>query len=404
MKKSHLTAAEAAAELGITTATLYSYVSRGLIRSEAAGGDPRARRYSAEDVERLKAKKESRRDPEIVAETALHLGMPVLESSITLIDDGRLYYRGLDAVELALNHSIEQVAALLWTGDLNADTSAWFGAPFSLPARCEGALPAIAHLPPFETFQVMLPLAAVDDFAAYDLRPEAVAATGSRIVRLLLGLAAGDCEGGLAKSLANGWGVPDAAYLINAALILCADHELNVSAFTARCIASSGATLYAAVSGGLAALGGPKHGGHTERVEALLREAQTPEGVQSALTGRLRRGESIPGFGHMLYPDRDPRGQALMDLLMTHFPDSETAAFIAALERAGAALLNEQPTIDMGLVLLTRALDLPRGAALAMFAIGRTIGWVGHVMEQYALDKLIRPRARYTGVQPLTGK
>lgn len=402
MKKSHLTAAEAAAALGITTATLYSYVSRGLIRSESAGGDPRARRYSAEDVERLKARKESRRDPEIVAETALHLGMPVLESSITLIADGRLWYRGLDAVELALTQTVEQVAALLWTGDINASTTAWFDGPFDLPHRCQAARAAVENASPFEIFQVMLPLAAVDDVAAYDLRPESVAAAGARIVRLLVLLTAGEKGAGIAASLAAGWHVPQAARLISTALILCADHELNVSAFTARCVASSGATPYAAVSAGLAALGGPKHGGHTERVEAFLREAEHPGRIQHTMMGRLRRGESIPGFGHLLYPDGDPRGRTLLELIALHFPGSQAAAFANALADSGQNLLGERPTIDAGLVLLARALALPPGAALALFAIGRTIGWVGHIIEQYALDRLIRPRARYTGLQPVT--
>src|SRR5689334_23261744 len=143
MKKSpYLTAQEAADALGISISTLYAYVSRGMIRSEASGADPRARRYSAEDVERLKSRKESRHDPEIAAKSALHLGTPVLESAITLIEDGRLYYRGHDAVKLARDATVEQVAALLWTGDLNADTSAWFQSPLEMPLAFHNTLDA----------------------------------------------------------------------------------------------------------------------------------------------------------------------------------------------------------------------------------------------------------------------
>src|ERR671939_493030 len=112
----YLTARQAAEELGVTLATLYAYVSRGMIRSEAAGRS-RRRRYRAEDVRRLKERKERRRDPDGVVEGALHWGTPVMESGITLIDDGRLYYRGRDVVELAGHKSIEEVAALVWTGD-----------------------------------------------------------------------------------------------------------------------------------------------------------------------------------------------------------------------------------------------------------------------------------------------
>src|SRR5918998_505704 len=111
----YLGARRAAKELGVSLATLYAYVSRGMIRSEGTGG--RERRYRAEDVLRLKERKERRRDPDRAAEGALHWGTPVLESAITLIEDGRLYYRGRDAVALAAGSAIEDVAALIWTGD-----------------------------------------------------------------------------------------------------------------------------------------------------------------------------------------------------------------------------------------------------------------------------------------------
>lgn len=405
MKKSaYLSAQEAADSLGISTNTLYAYVSRGMIHSEAGGDDPRSRRYSAEDVERLKSRKESRHDPEITAKSALHLGMPVLESAITLIENGRLYYRGYDAVQLARDATVEQVAALLWTGDLNADTSAWFGAERQTSALLGKFVQLPGNLTPFEQFQAALPQIAARDFAAYDLRPTAVAATGARILNLMTALTAGaKADTGLAESLARGWKLdsPDVVRLLSAALILCADHELNVSAFTVRCVASANATPYAAVIAGLAALGGTKHGGHTARVEAFLREAGTPEGIYEAMAARLQRGERIPGFGHPLYPEGDPRGRALLDWVAEAYPDSSALAFAEAAAQAGKSLLGEYPTIDLALVIVSRALGLPRGSELALFAIGRTIGWIGHAIEQYPLDRLIRPRARYTGERPI---
>jgi citrate synthase len=399
-KPRYLTAQQAASELGITPATLYAYVSRGMIRSEAVGGDSRARRYSTEDVARLKARQESRHNPDRVAETALHLGTPVLESGITLIQDGRLYYRGRDVVELAECCSAEEVASLIWTGDLNSRFKVGAELPDSFLNICD----QIDHLAPFERFQVMLPLAASLDPAAYDLRPASVAATGARILRLMAATTAGKkaTEGRIADVLAGSWSAGDtnAAVLVNASLILCADHELNVSAFTARVVASGKATPYAVVMAGLAALSGSKHGGHTERVEAFLSEASTPDGVYEAMAGRLRRGESIPGFGHPLYPDGDPRGRALLEWVKECYPDSPAVTIAQAASEAATQLINDYPTIDFGLVILARALGLPRGAPLALFGIGRTIGWIGHAMEQYQLDRMIRPRARYTGEQP----
>ena len=117
MDERYLSAGRAAEELGVSVATLYAYVSRGMTRSEAAEGKKRNRRYRAEDVRRLKERKERRRDPDGVVEGALHWGTPVMESGITLIDEGRLYFRGRDVVELAGHKSIEEVAALVWTGD-----------------------------------------------------------------------------------------------------------------------------------------------------------------------------------------------------------------------------------------------------------------------------------------------
>src|SRR5688572_33335717 len=109
--------ADAAVEtLGISRATLYAYVSRGRIRSEAAPGGERRRRYSRDDIERLVARTRERRNPEKAAEQALHWGLPILESAITLIADERIYYRGRDAGELARTNSLADVAALIWTG------------------------------------------------------------------------------------------------------------------------------------------------------------------------------------------------------------------------------------------------------------------------------------------------
>jgi citrate synthase len=401
----YLTAKEAAHELGVSLPTLYAYVSRGLIRSERVGSSRRARRYRREDIEKLKLRKEARRHPERMAESALHLGTPVLESAITLIADGKLYYRGHDALDLAAHDPVEAVAALIWTGVLDADTSMLFdAAPRERSPQFQAVYKAAAGLTPFEQFQVLLPLAATEDVAAYDLRPASVVQTGARILRLMVALAAG-CEpgsGGIAAALQQGWSPRDsrAADLINAALILCADHELNVSSFTARCVASANATPYAVVSAGLAALQGAKHGGHTERVEAFFKEAGSPEGIYPAMAARLKHGESIPGFGHPLYPDGDPRGRMLLDLVAETYPASPAAALAQAAVEAAAHLIGQHPTIDLGLVILARASKLPPGSALALFALGRTIGWVGHALEQYHLNRMIRPRARYTGVLP----
>lgn len=394
MEDRFLTAQEAAAELGVSLATLYAYASRGMLRSEPVPGEPRARRYPREDVLRLREKKELRKEPEKAAPKALSWGMPVLESALTLIQDGRLYYRGRDAVALARTSTVEEVAALLWNGDA--------GRLFAEgPPRITWHLPE--GLTPIERCQVAIPLAGAADLAAWDLRPAAVAATGARILCLMAETAAGAPSlPSIAATLQAGWapGRPEVAGPIGAALILAADHELNVSAFTARCVASANGSPWDVVSAGLAALKGSRHGGHTERVEALFREAGTAAGARRVLADRLRRGEPIPGCGHSLYPDGDPRGTALLEMAREIAPGSPAVDCALALADAYRELIHEHPTIDHGLVALSRALDLPQHTPLALFALGRAIGWIGHAIEQYGANKLIRPRAAYVGETP----
>lgn len=406
-KTLYLTAQEAARELDISLPTLYAYVSRGLIRSEATGSSKRTRRYRTEDVQKLKERQAQRRDPAKVVESALHWGAPVLESAITLLADDRLYYRGYDVLELATRGTVEQVATLIWTGELVSDPAVLFGSAWNpLPPRCQEVREHLAGVPALEAFQILLPLAAVDDLAAYDLRPPVVAQTGVRIMRLLATIAAGDQTGAtLSERLRLGWAQhdPQAAGLINSALILCADHELNVSSFTARCVASAGATPYQVAQAGLAALQGAKHGRMTDRVEAFLREAGSPAGVQAAIAGYLRRGESIPGFGHPLYPGGDPRGRLLLEQITAAYPDSPALALTQAVAAAVFELMGEFPTVDFDLVALAQTLQLPPGSAITLFALGRTIGWIGHAIEQYQLDRMIRPRAQYVGKQPGEG-
>ena len=407
----YLTAREAAGELGISLKTLYAYVSRGLIRSEALGGKRRNRRYRAEDVRRLKERKERRRNPERANEGALDWGDPVMESAITLITEGRMYYRGRDAVAISEDHSLEQVAELIWTGSI---TEGNHGRLPKLFRTSSGVVPERLGLDsrgatrsgsPTETFGISLQRAEAEDPAAYDLRSAAVARTGARILRLLVAVAVGgeqDAENTASQALQRRW-VPSevgAATLLNRALVLCADHELNVSSFTARCVASAGATPYAVVVAGLAALGGVKHGGNTERVEAFLAEAEAAGDARGVIVSRLRRGEVVPGFGHQLYPEGDPRAEALLAAVAAAYPGSEALKLADEAAESAGDLMDERPNVDFALVVLERVLELPPGGALALFALGRTVGWIGHAIEQYETDKIIRPRARYIGEQP----
>jgi citrate synthase len=192
---------------------------------------------------------------------------------------------------------------------------------------------------------------------------------------------------------------PATAEAIRAALVLCADHELNVSAFSARCAASAGASPYDVVSAALATLKGYRHGGAAERALLLARRAGTPRGAHAAIVERLRHGEGIPAFGHPLYPDGDPRAAALIALAESSGNDAAWRPF-RNLRKAAIDLLDDAPNLDFGLAAITRTFRLPAEASFILFALGRTIGWMAHAMEEYASGHLIRPRARYTGPAP----
>jgi citrate synthase len=406
--KRYLKAKEAADMLNISISTLYAYVSRGLIRSEQSSEGKRQRRYYAEDVAKLLARKEGRRNPEKLAQDALHWGAPILDSAITLLDKGKVYYRGHDVEILAQENSVEEVAALIWTGEM-ANSERLFDLSLAISAqKYEVMLIHMemdgAELTPIQELQTFLPAAAADDMAAYDLRALTVAMTGARIMRLMASVAAGDVpeDISLPAMLQQGWCPQDESTikLLNAALIVTADHELNASSFAARVVASAGSTPYATVLAGLAGLQGVKHGGYIERIEALFDEIQSSENLRDILVGRLRRGETIPGFGHKLYTEVDPRARVLLELLVGNFPDSPELKLAQSLISVVKDLIGEFPGIDTALVILARVLGLPKNSALTLFALGRTIGWIGHAIEQYETDRLIRPRARYTGQHP----
>lgn len=392
MPKPYLSAREAAAELNVSRATLYAYVSRGLVRSEPVDGS-RSRLYRTDDVRAMRARKTADSGPENGTATALTHGTPILDSAITLIADGALYYRGRDALELARGSSLESVAGLLWQCDAHD--------PFAGPAPDIGDFRS--PLAGVTRCQALLPLAAANDLRAYNLEAASVARTGASLLRLLTAGFTGKAPSiePIHAQLSAHWGGDGAAArLIRAALVLCADHELNASTFTVRCVASTRATPYGAVMAGLSALQGPRHGGQSARVAALFDEVAAADSPLAAVAARLRRGERLPGLGHPLYPDGDPRFRLLHRLAASAMGNNPGLAMADELIQAATANTGLRPNVDFALAMLQRSLGLPAEAPIGLFAIGRCAGWIAHAQEQYARPELIRPRARYVGEQP----
>jgi len=398
LENRYLSAKDAAAALGITPATLYAYVSRGQLQPQRSAGRRRGSLYDREDIARLLERKESRRDPAKVAARGLHWGSPVLSSSITLIHNGELFYRGRNVLKLAETASLEDVAALLWE---TADSTTLFEQPCPLAARQMERLRASTR-DPMVRMQIALPLAGASDPASHDLRPAAVRQTGARILRLLTAVVTGfDAQAPVHLSLQRAWAPRNAmvADAIRTALVVCADHELNVSAFTARCAVSASATPYDAVSAALATLKGSRHGGVAERISALMAEISKPRHARAVLAARLRRGEKLSGFAHPLYPAGDPRGARLMQLAEASGNQQELR-LIRAIASAAFDLLGDRPNLDLGLMAVARAYRLPSYAPIVLFALGRTVGWIAHIIEQYSSGDMIRPRANYIGPMP----
>lgn len=393
-----LTSREAARRLGVSAATLYAYVSRGLLRSEAVDGS-RERRYRADDVVRLKRRRDVGRKAESIANHALDFGTPVLESALTLIENGRLYYRGIDAAKLAVTASLEDVARLLW--DCDDKPFAASNLP-PLTTALRRAWIAAATLSPPDRCLVLLPAAAALDHPSWVEDRTAMLETGVRVLRLLTAAVTARPLSTLPvhEQLAVAWRVPpDRVPVLRAVLVLLADHEFNASAFAARVVASTGANLYGATMAGLAALNGPRHGGATRRVAAMFDDLENTTDLDADLGRMLRARVYIPGFGHQLYPDGDIRATTLLALLRKSLPDSPELAFAERLSAAVERLIDRKANVDFASVTVERVLGLPKDSALALFLLGRTVGWIAHSLEQ-ANGALIRPRARYTGPRP----
>ena len=387
-----LTAESAADRLGVSRATLYAYVSRGFVRTHPAPDDPRRRLYSASDIERLTGNKTRGRKAADIAAATLDFGLPALASGITLIEGDRLYYRGRDAAQLAARASLEETARLLW--NCSEDP---FGAAPGLSRSAAKLIASLADAFPLDRCMAVLPIAGVGDAMTWQRDERRLWHEGALLLRLMAAAATGTApsDAPIHLHVARAWGLSErAAQSIRAALVLCADHELNSSAFAVRVVASTGASLAACLAAGLSALSGPRHGGTTSLVEILFEEAERLGDARRLVQERLRRGDILPGFGHPLYRGGDPRAPALLSLL----PRDGTRD---ALREAMDAIRGVQPNVDFALVSLRRALRLKPGSALALFAIGRTAGWIAHALEQQAEDKPIRPRARYTGPAPV---
>jgi citrate synthase len=403
-----ITADAAAQRLGIKRATLYAYVSRGvLVRRRSADG--RGSLFDSGEIERLARRGRPRRAP---GTTEL-----VIESALTEITDDRLSFRGREVTSLATTHTLEDVAALLWTGALpaaggpgDADVQPWHASPeaVAVGAAAQAAVPGRAL--PLERLQVIVPALAAADPLRLHLDSPAVMAAGRALVAGMVDSLPPAAPAG-ATSHPAGEGIagrlwpklcPDPATpglltALRAALVLLADHELAASTFAARVAASVRADPYAVVATGLGVLGGPLHGGASLGAEGMLAAAATPGDAARVVGDLLRLTGRVPGFGHFVYRTGDPRAVCLLGLVRRAAAGSPRLAVADAVLAEMRERALPEPNIDLALAALADVAGLISGAGEAIFAVARTAGWIAHALEEYARATPLRPRAVYTG-------
>ncbi|WP_070310847.1 citrate synthase family protein [Janthinobacterium sp. HH107] len=381
-----LSAAEAARLLNVSLPTLYSYVSRGLLAS-VSNGASRRKRYPHEDVLRLAARKNDAKRGGQTAVAAMHWGLPVLETRISHILDGRLLYRGCDATALAESATLEATAGLLWDDNL----SDYFQQ--DAPALPPG-LASTPNATPLARAMFAMAMLTTADI------PHSLP-SGPALMRILAAalLRTPPSALPLHLQLAQAWQADaERTELLRAALVLLADHELNASTFAVRCVASTGASLPAALMAGLGALSGDKHGGGSAAARRMLTQALAAPDARAAISQYYKTiAPEFAGFGHPLYPDGDPRAAYLLGSLSELSPGYPHLAAILAVCTSAGQLLDARPNADLALAAVELAFGWPEGAGMVVFALARSAGWIAHAAEQASSAALIRPRARYVG-------
>jgi len=342
------------------------------------------------------------------------------QSSICFIDgvQGRLLYRGYDIVDLAPKSTYEETAFLLWNGHLptlselhtfSSELSAKRGVP-------DGVLSIIAGLPAncdaMDALRVGVAALGIYDDPMYQPQEKAqsIAAKLATLVAAIHRhkhdqeiLAPRDDLGYAANLLYMVTGEKpsrDDERLMDALLILHADHELNASTFAARVIASTLSDVYSAVTGAVGALKGPLHGGANEKVIEMTIEIGTPENAESYVDAMLAKRQKITGFGHRVYKTMDPRAAILKDMAQKFIKTEKERKVFQILEKTEEMMKtwkNLYPNVDLYSGLALNHVGIPSYLFTPVFAVGRAPGWLAHILEQYADNRLIRPRAEYIG-------
>lgn len=410
--KEYLSAAEASALLGIRRQTLYAYVSRGLVRSMSENSSKRTRLYQREDLERLRIRAEVKGGHEAAAATAMNLGAPIVPTRITEITGEGPRYRGHLATDLVRQGAtFEQTTELLWTGLLHDLPLHWpHGSNLRLPAALQRlVLPGVAQQQILEVMAlVTLQLAMGRGPVLARLLAGRTLEAAREVVLTLVG-----CFGWLgprgryvptparssvAHGLLHALGLPPLAEnvrLLDALLVLMADHELSPGTLAARVAASAGASLHSCLAAALSASAGSEVARLYDRADDFLVGAGRASTLLARAQDLLASGRPVPGFDHPVYPAGDPRARCILDLLRQRTglgPEvRKILTFVDGLETTRGLHARH----EVGVIAACKAMGLPTQAASALFVLARIAGWVAHIQEQRLSKTLLRPRAKF---------
>lgn len=356
-------------------------------------------------------------------------GVVAAQSSICTVDGqaGRLIYQGYDISDLAADSTFEEVTYLLLFGELPT-TGQLDGLASELTAARAVPAPVMSLLRglPREADSMDVLRTAVSTLGLYD--PDAADNSRDANVRKAVRLTAQmatlvaawrrlqqnlepiDPDPSLSHArnflyMLHGQ-VPsdEVAHVFDVALILQADHELNASTFAARVTAATLSDIHSAITSAVGTLKGPLHGGANEDVMRMLLKIDRPERVEQYIAAELAAKRRIPGFGHRVYRTWDPRALILRDLMCELEQSLSQPKWCALARMVAETVWNAKrlyPNVDFYSAPLYYTLDIPTEQYTPVFAVSRVSGWVAHVLEQFSNNRLIRPRAEYTGPMDL---
>jgi len=352
-------------------------------------------------------------------------GVVACSSDICLVDGlaGRLLYRGYDAIALAEQSTFEEVAYLLWHGRLpDRDALAWFRDELAVTEQYSRETLMVLRLFPATASPMAVLRTAVSALAHRDedgddvSREACLRKAQCLLVNLpwfvtshhrlrsgqepILPLPEKSIAWNFLYTLHGEEPPPEHVRALDAALVLHADHELNASTFAARVTAATLSDVYSAVTSGIGALKGPLHGGANEEVMKMLREIEWPDRAATWVQDALARKAKVPGFGHRVYRTDDPRAAVLRDYaerLSRAAGDTHWCDIAREVERTMRAHSKVYPNVDFYSGMVYTTLGIPSDLFTPVFAVSRLAGWIAHILEQWGNNRLIRPRAEYTG-------